>query len=311
MVLKLNPEVVVKNVTKRYGSLTAVDDLSLEILPGEIFGILGPNGAGKTTLIESIVGLRRPEKGQIIVAGFDVQTQGDEVRRLIGLSFQTASMPADATVIEMARLYASFYPDPIDVSTLLHQFGLEDVAKRRCGTLSGGMRQRLALALVVVGRPRVIFLDEPTTGLDPRSRRNLWTLILSLKAQGRTVVMTTHYMDEAERLCDRVAIIDRGRLLALGSPTQLINTYGPERAIEIEWGFPTPEPVGFAELDAVTGIMHDERSMRLLTSNPARTLMALAQRVQDEGLELGDLRTRNASLEDVFLSLTGRSFKPS
>lgn len=301
--------VVAQDLTKRYGALTAVDRVSLEIRAGEIFGILGPNGAGKTTLIESIVGLRRPDTGSIRIAGFDIKTHAHEVRQRVGLSLQSTSMPQEAKVIELARLYASLYADPVPVSTLLHQFGLEEAANARCSKLSGGLKQRLALALAIVGRPEVVFLDEPTTGLDPRARRQLWEHILALKKGGRTIVLTTHYMEEAERLCDRVAILDRGRLLALGSPMQLVKEYGPERAIEVEWGNVAPDPVRLAELDAVSGIMEEERGVRLLTTNPARTLLALAQMVDAEKLHMGDLRTRSATLEDVFLSLTGRGLE--
>jgi len=298
--------VVARGLTKRYGDVLAVDGVSLEVDAGEIVGIVGPNGAGKTTTIEMMEGLRRPDAGTCTICGLDPFKDHRAVRNRIGISLQQAGMPAEVTVRELLALYASFYEDPAPVGDLLSQFHLKEKVKARTETLSGGERQRLALALALIGRPDVVFLDEPTTGLDPQSRRALWSIILSLKEHGRAIILSSHYMDEVEQLCDRVVVMNRGRVLACGTPRALISKYGPESVIEMELSSPDIDAAPLASLDGVTGIKLVESRVLLYTSNTATSLMALAMHAQRTGLSLGDLRTRSATMDDVFMALASR-----
>lgn len=302
-------KVEAEGLTKRYGDLVAVDGFSLTVYAGEIVGIVGPNGAGKTTTLEMMEGLRKPDRGRCRVCGYDTVRENKHVRERIGISLQQAGMPEETTVLELLHLYASLYPDPFPVGDLLHRLGLEEKARARTEKLSGGQKQRLALALAIIGRPEVVFLDEPTTGLDPHSRRALWDVVRSLQDEGRAIVLSTHYMDEVEHLCDRVAVMDKGRILAVGSPRELMAAYGPESVIEIEVPAGNVDGVALARLDAVTGVKIDEERVLLYTAHTARTLMSLAAYAQEAGLPLGDLRTRSASMDDVFIALTGRSVR--
>lgn len=297
-------------LTKRYGNVVAADGVDLLVHAGEIVGIVGPNGAGKTTTIEMMEGLRRPDAGSCTVCGFDTVKQNRRVREHIGVSLQQANMPADVTVGELLRLYASIYDDPMPVGDLLHRFGLTDKANTTTRRLSGGQRQRVALALAIIGRPKVIFLDEPTTGLDPQARRDLWDMIAWLKGDGRAIVLSTHYMDEVERLCDRTLVLDGGRVVAEGTPRDLVAAHGPESVIEIELVAAQAaqlDAAALALLPAVTGIKLGENQVLLYTSDVARSLMAVAEHVQQRNVPLGDLRTRSATMDDVFIALTGRS----
>jgi len=301
--------VIARKLIKRYGSLTAVDGVDVTVHAGEIFGLLGPNGAGKTTAIEIMEGLRKPDAGTCTICGFDSMAQAAEVRGRIGLTLQAVSLPDTARVGEIVQLYASLYTNPARPGDLLRQFNLVEKARSSCKSLSGGQRQRLSLALALVGRPEVVFLDEPTTGLDPQARHSLWDVILSLRAEGRAIIMSTHYMEEAEKLCDRVAIMDHGRILAEGTPRELIREYGPEAAIELDVN---GNPVNLAELsrlDGVTGVQTEEHQVVLQTANTPSTLMALAEYAQHHSLPLGDLKTRSATMEDVFIALTGRRLR--
>lgn len=302
-------KVVAEGLTKRYGDVLAVDDVSLTVHAEEIVGIVGPNGAGKTTTIEMMEGLRKPDAGRCTVCGFDSVRQNRQVRERIGISLQQAGLPEEVTVLEVLRLYASLYANPVPVGDLLHQFGLEDKARTRTEKLSGGQRQRLVLALALIGRPEVIFLDEPTTGLDPQARRDLWDVIRGLKREGRAIVISTHYMDEVEHLCDRVLVMDRGRILASGTPRELMNEYGPESVVEIELDQRHVDTAALSGLDAVTGVKVDDERILLYTAHTARTLMDLAAYAQRMNLPLGDLRTRSAGMDDVFIALTGRSVR--
>lgn len=298
-----------ENLVKRYGNVTAVDGVSLKVHAGEILGLLGPNGAGKTTTMEMIEGLRTPDAGTCRICGLDSQKQVRQVRERIGIALQVAKMPENTKVLEILTLYASFYENPMPIGDLLRQFQLEEKAHTYCDNLSGGQRQRLAIALALVGRPDVVFLDEPTTGLDPQARHSLWEVIQSLKHEGRAIVMSTHYMEEAERLCDRVAVMDHGRILAEGTPRELVRRHGPEAAIELDLD---GAPVDLAELSrlaAVTGVKFEDQLVLLHTANPPATLMALAGYAQERNLPLSDLKTRSATLEDVFMALTGRRLR--
>lgn len=302
-------KVVARNLTKRYGALTAVAGVDLTLHAGEIFGLLGPNGAGKTTTIEMMEGLRKPDAGTCTICGFDSITQAVRVRERIGLTLQAANMPESAKVGELIEMYASLYPKSARPGDLLRQFNLAEKARSNVKSLSGGQQKRLSLALALVGRPEVLFLDEPTTGLDPQSRQSLWAVIEGLKAEGRTVLMSTHYMEEAEKLCDRVAVMDHGQILAEGTPRELIREYGPESAIDLDVnGSPVNLPE-LAGLEAVTGVHTEEHLVVLHTANTAASLMALAAYARDRNLPLGDLKTRSATLEDVFLALTGRRLR--
>lgn len=302
-------KVVAKGLTKRYGDLVAVDNVDITVHAEEIVGIVGPNGAGKTTTIEMMEGLRKPDAGSCTVCGFDSVRQNRNVRDRIGISLQQAGMPEETSVLEMMRLYASLYEDPIPIGDLLHRFDLEEKAKTRTERLSGGQLQRLALALALIGRPEVIFLDEPTTGLDPQARRALWDVIRSLKEEGRAIILSTHYMDEVEQLCDRVVVMDHGRILATGTPRELMATYGPESVIELELDQANFDSVALARLDAVTGVKMENDRVLLYTSHTPQTLISLASYAQRVDLPLGDLRTRSASMDDVFIALTGRSVR--
>ncbi|HYF91673.1 MAG TPA: ABC transporter ATP-binding protein [Symbiobacteriaceae bacterium] len=302
-------KVVARQLTKGYGSLTAVDQVDITIHAGEIFGLLGPNGAGKTTAIEMMEGLRKPDAGSCTICGFASIAQPAEVRSRIGLTLQAANLPEMARVGELVELYASFYAGPTRPGDLLRQFSLEEKARSYCKSLSGGQRQRLSLALALVGRPEVLFLDEPTTGLDPQARHSLWDVIWGLKAEGRAIIMSTHYMEEAEKLCDRVAVMDHGRILAEGAPRELIREYGPEAAIELDVDGQAIDLAALARLGAVTGVQTEEHLVVLHTANTPATLMALAQYAQHENLPLGDLKTRSPTMEDVFIALTGRRLR--
>lgn len=302
-------KVVARGLTKRYGDVLAADGVSLQVHAGEIMGVVGPNGAGKTTTLEMMEGLRKPDAGTCTICGFDSVRQHRAVRERIGLTLQSAQLPGELTVIEVLRLYASFYENPVPVGDLMHQFGLVEKAKTRIPLLSGGQKQRLALALALIGRPEVIFLDEPTTGLDPQSRRNLWDAIVQLRDEGRAIILSTHYMDEVEQLCDRVTVMDRGKVLASGSPRELIAAYGPESVIEVEFTGHRVDTVALSRLGAATGIKVEENRIFVHTANAAETLMALARFAQERALVIRDLRTRVATMDDVFIALTGRSVR--
>lgn len=302
-------KVLAEGLKKRYGNVQAVDGFSLTVHAEEIVGIVGPNGAGKTTTIEMMEGLRKPDEGTCRICGFDSVRENRSVRERIGISLQQAGMPDETTVLEVLRLYSSLYEDPIPVGDLLHRFGLKEKANARTEKLSGGQRQRLALALALIGRPEVVFLDEPTTGLDPQSRRALWDVVRSLKNEGRAIVLSTHYMDEVEHLCDRVVVMDHGRVLAQGTPRELMATYGPESVVEIDLAAAAVDTVALSQLEAVTGVKVEEDRVLLYTAHTAKTLMSLASYAQQADLPLGDLRTRSASMDDVFIALTGRSVR--
>jgi ABC-2 type transport system ATP-binding protein len=305
------PALRVVGLRKRYGDVVAVDGLDLTVAAGECFGLLGPNGAGKTTTIEICEGLTASDEGTVEVLGR--RWDGDEhaLRERLGIQLQETQLADKLTVEETVRLFRSFYPRGRSVDEVIDLVQLGEKRGARVGKLSGGQKQRLALACAMVGDPELIFLDEPTTGLDPQSRRQLWDLIIELRASGRSIVLTTHYMDEAERLCDRVAIVDHGRVIALGTPRTLIASLGAEHVVE----FTSPgsaEVMRAEELEALDGIqsarLHNEE-WSLEVTELARAVPALLRELARRGLPLEELVTHSATLEDVFVSLTGRQLR--
>jgi len=275
---------------------------------GEVFGLLGPNGAGKTTTVEILEGLRAPDAGEAVVLGVDIAKDPEPLKPRIGISLQTASMYPKLTVVEIIDLFRSFYATSLPTDQLIDMLELGEKRNSRTKELSGGQRQRLAVALALVNDPELIFLDEPTTGLDPAARRSLWDLIRGLKAKGRSVLLTTHYMEEAEILCDRLAIMDHGRILELGTVDELISKRFKERAVR----FDTIDGVDDASLEklaAVTSVKHDDDAVLLYSSDVAATVGALLGLTEARGLEPQNLGIRRATLEDVFLDLTGRALR--
>ena len=299
------PALEVVGIEKHYGAIRAVDDLSLHVEVGEVFGILGPNGAGKTTTVEILEGYRAPDRGTVRVLGLDPIADGARVRPKIGVMLQEGGIAPGIRPLEALRCFAAFYDDADDPERLLELVGLGEARSTFVRRLSGGQRQRLSLALALVGRPRVLFLDEPTAGMDPHARATTWDLIRELRAEGVTVVMTTHGMDEAEQLCDRLAIIDRGRLVALGTPTELTSS-----AAVSETRFTAVPGIEVTRLasrlglaaDAVTEVRAGE--YHLATEATPEVVADLAGWLRDEGIRLGELQTGRRTLEEVFLRLT-------
>lgn len=299
--------VVVRDLRKSYAGVEAVRGVSFTIEAGEIFGLLGPNGAGKTTTVECLVGLREPDAGELEVCGFDARRQPHEVKQAIGVALQSTSLQDKITPREALRLFGSFYRERASPAELLERFALNEKADARFETLSGGQRQRLAIALAFVNRPKLVLLDEPTTGLDPQSRHELHAAIRRMKHDGYTVLFTTHYLDEAELLCDRVAIIDRGSIVAQGAPRELIAQSKGALAVALVTARPV-ERARIAALPAVEGLEDGAASateFRFHTTDANATLAALVRALAEAGVELVDLQVRKATLEDVFLRLTG------
>ena len=293
-------------VRKRYGDVEAVRGIDLMIASGGVFGLLGPNGAGKTTTLEIIEGLRLPDEGTIQYGSWDLLAEPHIARERFGVQLQQSAFFELLSVDETIDLFASFYEKPLAPDLLIARVELEDKRSAYVQQLSGGQRQRLAVAIALVNDPEVVFLDEPTAGLDPQARRNVWDSVLELKKEGRTVVLTTHYMDEAEVLCDRLAIMDHGRILDEGTPRDLIARHRPGAIIEVDRSVPIPPDLSLPGLERVeTG----PEAIVLVTERLDRTLAALASWAGTEGVALTSLRTRTATLEDVFLHLTGRSLR--
>lgn len=307
-----NPIIQLRNVTKRYGDFIAVNDIDLDVHPGEIFGILGPNGAGKTTTLEMIEGLREPDSGNIQLNGFDAVKQVDEVRKIIGVQLQSTSLFPFLSAQELMELFGHFYgvADPKSrAKELLANVDLSSKANNRMEQLSGGQQQRLSIALALVNTPIVTFLDEPTTGLDPHARRNLWQTILDVRASGTTVVLTTHYMEEAQHLCDRIAIMDGGEIIACDTPEALVRAL-PQDAV-VKATSDTALPWSLADLAGLPGATHveiDPASLRIGSSDVQSTIVGLLSLAERDSIRFTDLASTSANLEDVFLSLTGRSY---
>lgn len=277
--------------------------VTFNINGGEIFGLLGPNGAGKTTTVECLIGLREPDGGAIEICGIDARRQPHEAKQKIGVALQTTALQDQITPREALRLFGSFYREQVDPDSLLERFALKPKADARFDTLSGGQRQRLALALAFVNRPQLVLLDEPTTGLDPQSRRELHAEIVRMKEEGYTVLLTTHYLDEAEQLCDRVAIIHGGRIVGTGAPRELIAQASGAQTVTLT----TRQPVDhrrFANLPGVENLRCEGTTVVFQSAQPALTLSAVMQLLLEQRIEMVELRMQKASLEDVFLGLT-------
>ena len=301
-----------RGLIKRYGEVVAVAALDLEVRRGECFGLLGPNGAGKTTTVEIFEGLRVPDAGEVEVLGEYWRGDGLTLRSRLGIQLQETKFPDKLRVSEVVTLFRSFYPHGLEVASVLALVSLEEKAGAYVRTLSGGQKQRLSLGCALVGDPELLFLDEPTTGLDPQSRRQTWEIVEGLKARGRTVLLTTHYMEEASRLCDRVAVVDHGRVIALGTPRELIASLGAEHVVEFAVGEVSATALPDSMLRAlpsVEGVVHDEGSWRLTVREVHRTVPALLAALAERGAEPMHLATHHATLEDVFLSLTGRRLR--
>ena len=301
----------IRNLRKSYGDVVAVDGVDLDVRSGECFGLLGPTGAGKTTTIEICEGLLDPDTGDVEVLGLTWRANERELRERLGVQLQETQVSDKLTVHETVRLFRSFYPRGMTVDEALALVQLEEKRSARVGTLSGGQKQRLALACSIIGDPELLFLDEPTTGLDPQSRRQLWDLIARFRAERRTVVLTTHYMDEAERLCDRVAIVDHGRVIALDTPRALIASLGAEHVVTftLEGNQPAPANSDLGALDGVTAVRRNNGAFELTSAELRRTLPALLSFLERARLPLAELRTHSATLEDVFVALTGRHLR--
>jgi ABC-2 type transport system ATP-binding protein len=306
-----SPDIIVdvRNLVKSYNHKTAVNDVSFTVKQGEIFGVLGPNGAGKTTTLEMIEGIRIPDSGTSILAGLDIRRQKRAVQRLIGVQLQATTLFPELTLLETLRFFSSLYPKAIDPRQLLSDVGLVEKARDHPQNLSGGQRQRLALALALVNDPKVIFLDEPTAGLDPQSRRMLWDIVLRLREQGKTTLITTHYMDEAQILCDRIAIMDGGQIIALDTSAGLINRLGAQATINCRLdGKATSSDI--REFPGVTGVRHANERFMVYTTAMQPTLEALLTYAAQSSIPMTDLQVRTPSLEDVFLDMTGRELRP-
>jgi len=309
------PAIRVKDLRKQYpgrdGPVHAVNGLDLEIRRGECFGLLGPNGAGKTTTVEILEGLNKPTSGEVEVLGLRWEDDPAAIREQIGVTLQETRFPDKETVRELLTVFRSFYRQGVTVDEAIARVSLESKANALIEQLSGGQQQRLAVAVGLIGDPEILFLDEPTTGLDPQSRRQLWDVVLGLRERGRTVVLTTHYMDEAQRLCDRVAVIDYGKIIAMGSPAELIARLGGDHVIEFAvGGAETPLDLeALAGLDSVLSARADADGYSLTAGEPHRAIPALLERLEDLGRPLLRLTTRHVSLEDVFVSLTGRHLR--
>ncbi len=303
--------ILCRDLKKTYeGKVEAVRGIDLTIPAGECFGLLGPNGAGKTTTIEILEGLLVPSSGTVEILGMTWREHERELREWLGISLQETRLSEKLSVRETLVLFASFYREPANIDEVMRELSLTEKADAWVGKLSGGQKQRLAVATALVGNPKVLFLDEPTTGLDPQSRRQLWDIVRQFQKRGGTILLTTHYMDEAEKLCDRLAIIDHGKIIAEGSPAELIERLGGHHVLEVavSGDGPTGDSV-WKSLPGVQSIRHEDGTISLQVHEPHETIPALLAAVQQHGAKLEHLTTRQASLEDVFVQLTGRHLR--
>ncbi|HXT23881.1 MAG TPA: ABC transporter ATP-binding protein [Candidatus Eisenbacteria bacterium] len=303
-----NSVLQVENLTKRYGDVQAVRGISFQVAEGEVFGLLGPNGAGKTSTIEILEGLREPDGGAVSVCGFDPRTQSDELKHEIGAALQSTALPDKLKVTEALRLFAGFYKRRKNPEDLLKRFGLEEKRNAFYSQLSGGQKQRLALAIALINDPKVVFLDEPTAGLDPQVRREIYDVIEELRRDKKTIVLTTHYIEEAERLCDRVAIVDHGQIIAQGTPRELKQASADKTRIEVRLAREESEQTlklleGVSDCRALNGlyVLHCQR--------PPQAIVSLVKYLEAQNNELVSLEIATPSLEDVFIELTGRRLR--
>ncbi len=304
----MSDQIVVRGLRKQFPGVLAVAGVDLTVSAGEVFGLLGPNGAGKTTTLEMIEGLTPPDGGEITVCGLHWREHSQEIRARIGVQLQATSLYNKITPREALDLFGGYYPKRRGTDELLELVQLKDKADAYHVTLSGGQAQRLALALALVNDPEVVFLDEPTAGLDPQGRRSLWEVVRAMKAEGRTTMLTTHYMDEAEALCDRLAILDHGTILRSGTPAELIASLGIPSVVELTFEGSAPDPGPFA---ARLGVPVESRGdvWEIPTPDPKTLLPRLFTTIETERLEYNQVHVRRATLEDVFLQLTGRSLR--
>jgi ABC-2 type transport system ATP-binding protein len=300
----------VRGLRKAYSDVVAVNGLDLEVRCGECFGLLGPNGAGKTTTIEICEGLTAPDSGEVEVLGMRWDREAMALRQRLGIQLQETQLSDKLTVFETVRLFRSFYHQGPPAAEMIELMQLGEKAKSRVGELSGGQKQRLALACALVGNPDLLFLDEPTTGLDPQARRQLWDVIDEFRGRGRTILLTTHYMDEAEKLCDRVAIMDHGRQIALGTPRELVASIGGDNVVEFSCGSGQAldaEPL--RSIEGVNDVRVEDGTVRMQVNELHRAVPALLDEITRQGIPLAELRTHSATLEDVFVALTGRHLR--
>jgi len=298
----------VENLLKSYGPVEALRGISFEVREGEVFGLLGPNGAGKTTTVEILEGLRTADSGRVSVCGLHPQQSGAAYQNLFGAALQSTALPDKLRVDEALELFSSFYLQRRNQADLLRRFGLEEKRRAFYSQLSGGQKQRLALALALVNEPRVVFLDEPTAGLDPQVRREIYDIIEELRQEKKTVLLTTHYIEEAERLCDRVAIIDHGRVMALGTPRELKQRSAGTTRIQVRLAHPAADGA-LERLEGVADCRLFEDTYVLHSSRPPQTIVALVKHLEAHGNELQSLEIAAPSLEDVFIELTGRRLR--
>ena len=300
-----------KDLKKAYADVVAVDGIELGVWAGECFGLLGPNGAGKTTTIEICEGLTEPDSGHVELLGLGWKTDAPQLRQRLGIQLQETQLSDKLTVIETVRLFRSFFSQGPTPDRAIGMVELGEKRDARVGALSGGQKQRLALACALIGDPDLLFLDEPTTGLDPQARRQLWGLIEEFKREGRTIVLTTHYMDEAEQLCDRVAVMDHGHVIARGTPRELIASIGVEHVVEVAvgGGADAVDRSALQRLDGVRQVRVDAGNVLIQVTELHRAVPALLDELGRQGVALTELRTHSATLEDVFVALTGRHLR--
>jgi ABC-2 type transport system ATP-binding protein len=302
--------IYVRGLRKSYGSFEAIKGIDFEVRPGEVFGLLGPNGAGKTSTVEILEGLRPRSAGEVKVLEFDPDRQKKQLKDRIGACLQATNLPDKITVREALDFFGSLYSRKSDTDALIKRLQLEEKKDAGYATLSGGQKQRLALALALINDPQMLFLDEPTTGLDPQVRLEIRDLIEELRADKRTILMTTHYIEEAERLCDRVAIIDAGQIIAIGTPRELQEKSANQSAIEVKVSHPLKDASLPQWPEAIRAIVSpDLQGITVYSKRPARTLMEMVKWIDSQGLELDDVRLNRPTLEDVFIELTGKKLR--
>lgn len=298
----------IENLTKKYKDVTAVDDISFDVKKEEIFGILGPNGAGKTTTLEMIEGIRSISSGDIKVDGIDVKKETNKVKEIIGVQLQATAFFDYLNLVELLKIFGDFYHRKINTEEILEEVQLLEKKKSYAKNLSGGQKQRLSVAAALVNDPKVLFLDEPTTGLDPQARHNLWDLIRIIHQKGKTIILTTHYMEEAEYLCDRVAIMDQAKIIVLDTPLNLIKQYGKTSTIE----FTTSHEVSIKDIErfkSATKVEKVDHTYILHSSDVEKTLHSLVEYDEEHSIHFLNLQVKQATLEDVFLNLTGRTLR--